>query len=92
MRKTLDKNNILQYKIAKKIKGSGFNDYVVSLNQVLNKKNILDIKPIDYQEIYYEHEDYLCAILDNLPEITLQENRSIKSTTSKIACIDSTKT
>lgn len=70
MGKTIDERNILQHKIAKEIKDSGFNGYVVSLNQVLNKEGTLDVKPIDHQEICHEHEDHLRAILDNLSNDT----------------------
>lgn len=69
MGRTIDERNILQHKIAKEIKDSGFNGYVVSLNQVLSKENTIDIKPID-QETCHEHEDHLCTILNNLPDNT----------------------
>jgi len=69
MGRTIDERNILQHKIAKEIKNSGFNGYVVSLNQILHEENTLDIKPID-QEICHEHKDHLCTILDNLPDNT----------------------
>lgn len=65
---TIDERN-LHRKIAKEIKDSGFNGYTVSLNQVLNKEDALDIKPID-QDINHEQEDRLRAILNNLPDDT----------------------
>ncbi|XP_050464312.1 cytoplasmic tRNA 2-thiolation protein 2-A [Cataglyphis hispanica] len=70
MGRTIDERKILQYKIAKEIEDSGFNGYVISLNQVLSKEDTLEVKPIDYQEVYYEHKDHLRTILNNLPDNT----------------------
>lgn len=70
MGRTIDERKILQYKIAKEIEDSGFNGYVISLNQVLSKEDTLEVKPIDCQEVYYEHKDHLRTILDNLPDNT----------------------
>lgn len=66
---TIDERNTLQRKIAKDIKDSGFNGYGISLNQVLNKEDALDIKPID-QDINHGQEVRLHAILGNLPDNT----------------------
>ncbi|KAG5315574.1 CTU2 protein, partial [Pseudoatta argentina] len=68
MQKT-NERDILQHKIAEETKASGFNSYAVSMSQVLSEEDALDIKPID-QEINYENDNRLHAILANLSDDT----------------------
>ncbi|KAL0132903.1 hypothetical protein PUN28_000556 [Cardiocondyla obscurior] len=67
--KTNEEKDLLQHKIAEEIKGFGFNGYVVSLSQVLNKEDTLDIKPID-EKLSHENKDQLYKILASLSDNT----------------------
>lgn len=69
MEKTSEERKMLQHKISEEIKASGFNGYAVSMNQILNEEDTLDIKPMD-QEINNEHDNQLRAILANLSDDT----------------------
>ncbi|KYM96481.1 Cytoplasmic tRNA 2-thiolation protein 2 A [Cyphomyrmex costatus] len=68
MQKT-NERDMLRHKIAEETKASGFNSYAVSMSQVLNEEDTLDIKPMD-QEINYENDNRLHAILANLSDNT----------------------
>lgn len=69
MRKTSEERDTLRQKITEEIKVSGFDGYTVSMSQVLNEEDALDVKPID-QEINNESDDRLCATLANLSDNT----------------------
>lgn len=64
-----EKRDMLQHKIAEEIKASGFDGYAVSMSQVLNEGDMLDIKPMD-REINHENDRHLHAILADLPDDT----------------------
>jgi len=66
---TSEERNVLRHKIAEETKASGFNGYAVSMGQVLNEEDDLDIKPMN-QEINYENDTRLRAILANLSDDT----------------------
>jgi len=65
----INERDILRHKIAEETKTSGFNSYAVSMSQILNEEDTLDIKPID-QEINYENDNRLHVILANLSDDT----------------------
>lgn len=69
MERTNEKRDMLQHKIAEETKASGFDGYAVSMSQVLNEGNTLDIKPMD-KEINHENDKPLHAILANLSDDT----------------------
>lgn len=60
---------MLRCKIAEEMKTFGFDGYAVSMSQVLNEGDSLDIKPMD-KEINYENDNQLNAILANLSDNT----------------------
>ncbi|KAL6256402.1 hypothetical protein P5V15_012515 [Pogonomyrmex californicus] len=68
-KKTHEERVLLECKIAKEVKDFGFNGYAVSISQVLNKEDALDVRPID-QEINNENDSQLQLILTNLLDDT----------------------
>lgn len=64
------KTNEDRYKIAEQITNFGFDGYIVSLSQVLDKENALDVKSINCQQVNSENDRQLCGILADLPDDT----------------------
>jgi len=67
--RTSEERDMLRHKIAEETRAFGFNGYAVSIGQVLNEKDDIDIKPMN-QEINYENDNRLHAILANLSDDT----------------------
>ncbi|EFN85786.1 UPF0432 protein C16orf84-like protein [Harpegnathos saltator] len=66
---TNEDRNSLRRKVAEQVKNFGFDCYVVSLSQVLNTEDLLDIRQIDGELINSDNEQ-LCKILSNLSNNT----------------------
>ncbi|XP_014483247.1 PREDICTED: cytoplasmic tRNA 2-thiolation protein 2 [Dinoponera quadriceps] len=67
---TDEDRNSLQCKIAEQTKNFGFAYYIVSLSQVLNKDDTLDIRQFDNQLVKDNNDEQLHEILTNLPDNT----------------------
>lgn len=70
--KTTDEDrNSLRCKIAEQTKSFGFDCYIISLSQVLNKEDTLDIRHIDAESVNSDNNDkQLHEILTNLSDNT----------------------
>lgn len=92
MERANEKRDMLRHKIAEETKASGFDGYAVSMSQVLNEGNTLDIKPMD-EEINHENDKHLHAILANLSDETSRTDlanqlrrKLLLSTARKLNC------
>ncbi|XP_011170189.2 cytoplasmic tRNA 2-thiolation protein 2 [Solenopsis invicta] len=67
--KTSEERETLRQKIAEETKASGFDGYAISMSEVLNEDDTLDIKPME-QEINNKNYNRLRAILTSLSNET----------------------
>ncbi|XP_011872193.1 PREDICTED: cytoplasmic tRNA 2-thiolation protein 2 [Vollenhovia emeryi] len=67
--RTSEERDALRRRIAEETRASGFDGYAVSLSQVLNAEDALDVKPMG-EEMSHERDDQLRAMLAGLSDDT----------------------